>query len=70
MSVGDAGDLFGVANGTELSVLELLRAADSRSSRGLLYDRDGNGRIDKSEQRDRSALNDLVSAINETYDRS
>jgi hypothetical protein len=39
-------------------------AVDARSHHGLLYDQNGDGRIDSTEANYRSMANDLFSAIN------
>lgn len=56
VSVGSAGDAFGVANNTTMTVLDLLLATDDQSVNGLLY----NGNVTK-----RQKANDLFSAINQ-----
>jgi hypothetical protein len=64
-NVGSDGAAFGVANNANVSVLDLLLAADARSHNGLLYDQNGDGRIDSSEAGYRTMANDIFSAINE-----
>jgi hypothetical protein len=41
--VGDSGEAFGVADDTEMTVLEILLATDEMSSNGVLYDGDDDG---------------------------
>src|SRR5437762_11100534 len=67
-NVGSNGAAFGVANNSSLSVMDLLLAANARAHDGLLYDLNGNGRIDGSEAGYRSMANDLFAAINEAGD--
>src|SRR5207245_2317236 len=43
VKVGNNGTAFGVANNSNVSVLDLLLAVNSRSRMGLLYDLDGDG---------------------------
>ncbi len=64
-NVGNRGAAFGVANGTSVSVMDLLLAVNARSRNGLLYDADGNGQIDSTEAGYRTMANDAFSAINE-----
>src|SRR5438876_10456626 len=64
-NVGSNGAAFGAANNASLSVLDLLLAVNARSHNGLLYDLNGDGRIDSSEAGYRTMANDLFSAINE-----
>jgi hypothetical protein len=52
--------------GTTATVCDLLRAADARTRRGLLYDLDGDGDATVAlETSDRTMANDLFTAINE-----
>jgi hypothetical protein len=66
--VGANGAAFGEANNTTVSVIDLLLAVNACSHNGLLYDLDGNGRIDSSEVDYRSMANVVFSAINEAGD--
>jgi hypothetical protein len=61
-SVAVSGD---EANGTSLSVMDLLLAVNARSHNGLLYDQNGDGQISSSEAGLRTMANDVFSAINE-----
>jgi hypothetical protein len=54
-----------VANGTSVSVLDLLLAVDARSHAGLLYDADESGTISAAEAAVRTKANDVFGAINE-----
>ncbi len=45
-NVGSNGAAFGVANNSNVTVLDLLLAVNSRSRNGLLYDLDGDGDAD------------------------
>jgi hypothetical protein len=58
-NVGCDGAAFGVANGTTMTVMNLLLAVDAQSVNGVLY----NG--DKAK---REAANDVFSDINEGED--
>src|SRR5947207_849156 len=49
-NVGSNGAAFGVANNSSRSVMDLLLAVNARSHNGLLYDLNGDGRIDGSER--------------------
>jgi hypothetical protein len=64
-NVGGDGAAFGVANNTSVSVLDLLLAVNARSKNGLLYDLNGNGKIDSAEVSYRTMANDLFDAINQ-----
>ena len=64
-NVGNDGAAFGVANNAVVSVLDLLLAVNARSRRGLLYDLNGDGKIDATEAGYRTQANDLFGAINE-----
>lgn len=64
-NVGSSGAAFGVADGTVLSVLDILLATDERSTDGLLYDTDGSETIDDFERFLRTLANEVYSAINE-----
>jgi hypothetical protein len=56
VNVGGAGDAFGVANNTTMTVMDLLLATDAQAVNGVLY----NGNTTK-----RSHANDVYSAINQ-----
>ncbi len=58
-NVGDCGAAFGVADGTEISVLDMLRATDSMAVNGSLYDLDAVLR---------QMANEIYSSINEAGD--
>jgi hypothetical protein len=64
-NVGSDGAAFGVANNTNVSVLDLLLAVNSRSRNGLFYDMNGDGQINSTEASNRTMANDTFSAINE-----
>jgi hypothetical protein len=53
-----------VANGSSISVLDLLLAVNSRSKNGLLYDLDGSGQVSAAEATLRGMANDLFSDLN------
>jgi hypothetical protein len=68
-NVGSNGAAFGVANNSNVSVLDLLLAVNSRSRNGLLYDLDGDGDAnDALETSYRTMANNIFSAINEAGD--
>jgi hypothetical protein len=67
-NVGSNGAAFGVANNSVVSVMDLLLAMNARSRNGLLYDLNGDGRIDGSEAGYRTMANDVFTAINEAGD--
>jgi hypothetical protein len=56
-NVGTGGAAFGVANGTTLTVMQILLAADARAVNGVL---------DNGDVRLRTLANDVFSGINET----
>jgi hypothetical protein len=64
-NVGAGGEAFDVADNTQMQIIDLLLATDAWSTDGLLYDKDGNGKIDDSEALLRTLANDVYSAINE-----
>jgi hypothetical protein len=68
-NVADNGDAFDLANNSLVTVLDLLLAANRHSRNGLLYDLDGDGDANDSEETTfRKMANDLFSAINEAGD--
>ena len=70
INVGNAGQAFGVANGTAVSIMDLLLAVNARSRNGLLYDMDGDGDANDSlETNFRTLANNVFSTINESGDR-
>lgn len=64
-NVGSNGSAFGVADDSELTVLDILLATDARTKSSLLFDLDGSGTISELERVLRSQANDLFSKINE-----
>jgi len=67
--VGSNGAAFGVANNSNVTVLELLSDVNSRSRNGLLYDLDADGDAnDALETSDRTLASNVFSAINEAGD--
>ena len=62
------GAAFGAADNSNVSVMDLLLAVNARSRNGLLYDLNGDGRIDASEAGYRAEANDLFSSVNEAGD--
>src|SRR5262249_17301601 len=62
------GAVFGAADHSSLSVLDLLLAVDSRSHDGLMYDENGDRQINNSESGFRTIANDLFRRINEAGD--
>ena len=69
-NVGNNGAAFGVADGCDLAVLNLLLAVNDRTTLGVLYDIDGDGDLDESiESTFRKMANDVFDAINESEER-
>jgi hypothetical protein len=64
-NVGSNGAAFGVADNSNVSVMDLLLAVNARSHNGLLYDQNGDGQISSPEAGDRTMANDVFSGINE-----
>ena len=69
-NVGTSGAAFGVANYSQVAVIDLLFATNERSWNGVLYDLDQDGSTDDtvlglSETLLRTLANDVYSAINE-----
>jgi hypothetical protein len=67
-NVRDGGEAFGVADNEEIRVIDLLLATDALSRDGLLFDTNGDGMLDDSEESLRVLANDVYSAINEQGD--
>jgi len=72
VNVGDSGDAFGVADGTDLTIMQLLWATndltdqpDNLSGFARIYDFDGDGEIDEAEALLRTLANEVYSTINE-----
>jgi hypothetical protein len=72
VNVGASGGAFGVANNSELTIMQLLQKTNGQTDtsnrrRGFAstYDTNGDGAIDSSEAFLRSKANDLFSWINE-----
>jgi len=64
-TVGTNGAAFGVANGSTMSVLDLLLAVNDRSHNGVLFDVDGSGQISSLEAAYRAMADVVFTAINE-----
>jgi len=65
-NIGSSGAAFGIANGTVMTVLDILLASNARTTNGLLYDIDGDGFADNSlETLLRNLANKVYSAVNE-----
>ena len=64
-NVGTNGAAFGVANGSSVTVMDLLLALNTRTRRGLLFDTDNSGTISSSEQNFREMANTVFSGIND-----
>jgi hypothetical protein len=62
------GAAFGVANGSSVTVMNLLLAVNARTRRGLLFDLDDSGTISNSEKAFREMANTVFSGINESGD--
>jgi hypothetical protein len=68
-NVGESGAAFGVANDSDVTVLDLLLAVNSRSQSGLLFDLDGDGdACDALETVYRVMASSVFSGINEAGD--
>jgi hypothetical protein len=68
VNVGDHGEAFGVADNSDVRVIDLLLAINSINSwswNGLLYDKNGGGVIDDLEALDRIMANDIFTFSNE-----
>jgi hypothetical protein len=75
VNVGSAGAAFGVANGTDMTIMQLLLATDSLtdvpddvSGFAYIYDCNGDGQIDSEEALLRALANEIYSSINEAGD--
>jgi len=64
-NVSTNGAAFGVANGSSVTVMDLLLAVNLRTRRGLLFDTDDSGTISTSERTFREMANTVFSGINE-----
>ena len=75
VNIGDNGDAFGVDDGSNLTILELLEKTDlvtlRRDGYGFhsIYDIIGDGKIDQYEASLRALANSVYSTINEQGDR-
>ena len=75
VNVGNRGTAFGVADGTDLTISQLLHATDDLtdlddqiSGFAHIYDTNGDGVIDSQEAALRSQANELYTLINEQGD--
>jgi hypothetical protein len=75
VNVGSAGAAFKVADGTDLTIMQLLLATDSLADEykhlagfAYTYDQNGDGVIDSGEAELRAMANDVYSNINEGGD--
>ena len=73
--MGSAGAAFGVDDGTELTILQLLWATDSLTDQpngvngfAFIYDQNGDGQIDRDEAALRALANEIYTNINEQGD--
>jgi parallel beta-helix repeat protein len=76
VNVGICGAAFGEANGTDLTIMQLLLATNDRTDVpdsvigfAWIYDENGDGLIDAAEAELRRLANEVYSAINEAGDR-
>jgi len=67
-NVGGNGAAFGATDNSDVSVMDLLLAADARSHNGLLFDANGDGQVNSSELADRTLANVVFTGINEAGD--
>ena len=72
VNVGGNGAAFNVADGTDLTIMQLLLASndltdmpDHISGFAHIYDKNGDGEIDSEEAKLRTMANDVFSMINE-----
>jgi hypothetical protein len=69
VNIGDDGEAFGVADNSDVQILDLLLAINDRSYNGLLFDLNQDGDAEDSlETSFRTIANDVFSAINEAGD--
>ncbi len=75
VNVGTSGAAFDAADGTDLTIMQLLLATDSLTDQpnditgfAYIYDQDGNGMIDSAEATLRAMANEIFSDINEGGD--
>jgi len=75
VNVGDNGTAFGVASGSDLTIMQLLLATNDLTDQpdnligfARIYDWNGDGEIDNSEAALRTLANDVFSTINELGD--
>ena len=64
-NIGDSGDAFGVANDTDVAVLDILLATNTTTVNGILYDLDGDAAINTVEQALRAMANEVYNAVYE-----
>lgn len=75
VNVGASGAAYNVADGTDLTIMQLPQATndltdlpDNQSGFAHLYDQNGDGQIDSAEAALRALANELYTAINEEGD--
>ena len=68
MDRGCSGEAFGVADYSDVAILDLLIATNAYSVDGILYDTDGDDAIDSLEQLLRTLANEVFTSINEGGD--
>ncbi len=75
VNVGTSGAAFGVADGTDLTIMQMLLATDSLTDQpaadlgfASIYDKNGDGIIDAQEAALRSMANQIYTGINEQGD--
>lgn len=61
--IGDGGEAFGVEDGAEMAVLDILLAVDERTADGLLGDLNDDASIDRLEAALRTVINDVSDGI-------
>jgi hypothetical protein len=65
-NVGDSGAAFGVEDDSTMTVMDFLFAVNERTTNGVLYDLDGDGKldVDSLDETQRELANTLFAAIN------
>jgi uncharacterized repeat protein (TIGR01451 family) len=67
-NIGSAGEAFGVADNTTLTIYQVMQKTNDQARKGVLWDTNGNGSISWMEQLLRNMANNVLTHINETGD--